>query len=302
MANRNVLMNAPSSVEDLRHAVQQHFAALSPRVQQVAELFLRDPQAVATEASRDLAQQLGLPASTLTRFAKVMGYSTFKEIQALCKQQYVNLPRDYLERLKHAQTSNHPLPLRPAMDLAHAVQQSLQLTALEISGNKLQEAATLLRDASEVWIHGVRRAYPVAAYLHYLLLKLGLRASMLDTQGGLLAPSLGRMHAGGVLLVVTYSPHASETESVLASALKHQVPTIAFSDPVPSAHAKDMRVLFEIREGEVVGFRSLATSMYVAQALAMQMAQYALGAEDKPSAAPRKRRIARVGEDHSRQS
>jgi DNA-binding MurR/RpiR family transcriptional regulator len=295
MANRNVLENAPSGVEDLRQAVQQHFAALSPRLQQVAELFLRDPQAVATESSRDLAQQLGLPASTLTRFAKVMGYSTFKEIQALCKQHYVNLPRDYLERLKHAQTSDHPMPPQPAMDLAHAVQQSLQLTALEISGNKLQEAAALLRGASEVWIHGIRRAYPVAAYLHYLLLKLGLRASLLDTHGGLLEPSLGRMHAGGVLLVVTYSPHASETETVLTSALKQQVPTIAFSDPVPSAHAKDMRVLFEIREGEVVGFRSLSTSMYVAQALAMQMAQDALGAENKPASAQRKRRVAQVG-------
>lgn len=293
MANRTVLMNAPSSVEDLRHAVQQHFAALSPRVQQVAELFLRDPQAVATESSRDLAQQLGLPASTLTRFAKVLGYPTFKEIQALCKQQYVNQPRDYLERIKRAQTSAHPLPPQPAMDLAHAVQQSLQLTALELSANKLQEAAALLRGASEVWIHGMRRAYPVAAYLHYLLLKLGLRASMLDTQGGLLEPSHARMHAGGVLLVVTYSPHAAETEAVLASARKQQVPTIAFSDPVPGAHTKDMRVLFEIREGEVVGFRSLATSMYVAQALAMQLAQDALGAETAPATAAPKRRVPR---------
>ncbi len=292
MANRNILTNAPSSVEELRQAVQAHFAALSPRLQQVAELFLRDPQALAIESSRDLAQVLGLPASTLTRFAKVMGYPTFKEIQALCKQQYVNLPRDYLERIKHAQATDHPLPPQPAMDLAHAVQQSLQLTAIEISANKLQDASTLLRGASEVWIHGIRRAYPVAAYLHYLLLKLGLRASLLDTQGGLLEPSLTRMHAGGVLLVVTYSPHAPETEAVLASALQQQVPTIAFSDPVPSAHAGHMRVLFEIREGEVLGFRALSTSMYVAQALAMQMAQDALGAQAQApvAASPRGKR------------
>ncbi len=102
MANRTILNNAPHSVEDLRQAIQQHYAALSPRLQQVAELLLRDPHAIAVESSRDLAQSLGLPPSTLTRFAKVMGYPTFKEIQALCKQQYVNLPRDYLDRIKHA--------------------------------------------------------------------------------------------------------------------------------------------------------------------------------------------------------
>lgn len=275
MANRTLLLSAPDTVEGLRQAIQKHYTALSPRLQQVAELLLRDPQAVATEASRDLALGLQLPASTLTRFAKVMGYTTFKQIQALCKQQYVNLPRDYLDRIKRQQPTDRLGAEQPALylDFAHAVQQSLQMTALELSQGKLREAASLLRGASEVWIHGMRRAYPVAAYLHYLLLKVGLRASLLDSAGGLLEPSLARLHAQGVLLVVTYSPHATETEQVLARARQLQVPVVAFSDPVPSPHAKDMRVLFAIREGEVMGFRALSTSMYVAQALAVQIAQ-----------------------------
>jgi len=289
MANRTVLNKAPGTVDALRQAAQQHYAALSPRLQQVAELLLRDPQAIATDSSRDLAQTLGLPPATLTRFAKVMGYATFKEIQALYKQQYVNLPRDYLERIKRAEASGPASTEQPALylDFAHAVQQSLQATALEISQSKLREAADLLRGAREVWIHGVRRAYPVALYLQYLLLKVGVPASQLDTSGGLLEPSLGRMHPQGVLLVVTYSPHAAETEQVLEKALQLQVPTIAFSDPVPSSHAKHMRVLFAIREGEVMGFRALSSSMYVAQALALQIAQDSLAAK-----APTRARVA----------
>jgi DNA-binding MurR/RpiR family transcriptional regulator len=295
MANRTILNTAPATVDGLRQAAQQHYAALSPRLQQVADLLLRDPQAVATESSRDLALGLGLAPSTLTRFAKAMGYATFKEIQALCKQQYVNRPRDYLERIQRAgatgaaEATGAAAAEQPALylDFAHAVQHSLQTTALEISADKLREAAGLLRDAREVWIHGVRRAYPVALYLQYLLLKVGLHASLLDTSGGLLEPSLARMHPQGVLLVVTYSPHAAETEQVLARALQRQVPTIAFSDPVPSSHAKDMRVLFAIREGEVMGFRALSSSMYVAQALALQIAQDSLAAK-----APTRARVA----------
>ena len=297
MANRNILTQAPASADALRQAAQQHYAALSPRLQQVADVLLRDPQAVATESSRELAHSLALPPSTLTRFAKAMGYATFKQIQALCKQQYVNLPRDYLERIKRTEAAGTaPLPHAPLyLDFAHAVQQSLQTTALEISPDKLREAATLLRGAQEVWIHGVRRAYPVATYLQYLLLKVGVRASLLDTAGGLLEPAVGRMHAQGVLLVVTYSPHAAETEQVLAKALQQQVPTIALSDPLPSSHAKHMRVLFAIREGEVMGFRALSSSMYLAQALAMQIAQDSIGAgaPARPGAALRVRRTAR---------
>lgn len=274
MANRIILTTAPSTIEELRQAMQMHFHALSPRLQQIADLLMRDPQAVATESSRDLALELGVPQSTLTRFAKVMGFPTFKKIQALCKEQYIQLPRDYLDRLKRNQSpdpSSEPSALH--LDFAQAVQQSLQMTALELSDDKLAAASQLLQSASEVWIHGVRRAYPVATYLQYLLLKVGIRASLLDNNGGLLEPSLGRLHSQGVLIVVTYSPHASETELVLTQAQRQGVRTIALSDPVPSQHAKDIDILFEVREGEVFGFRALSTSMYIAQSLAVHVAQ-----------------------------
>jgi len=293
MAHRTVLNQPPASVDALRQAAQQHYAALSPRLQQVADLLLRDPQAIATDSSRALAQALGLPPATLTRFAKAMGYATFKEIQALCRQQYVNQPRDYLERIKRAEGRGlaAPEPAALYLDLAHAVQQSLQTTAVEVSASKLREAAGLLRGARDVWVHGVRRAYPVALYLQYLLLKVGVAASQLDSSGGLLEPNLARMHPQGVLLVVSYSPHAAETEQVLEKALQLQVPTIALSDPVPSRHAKHMRVLFVIREGEVMGFRALASSMYVAQALALQIAQDRVaGAKPRTVRPPKPRR------------
>lgn len=275
MAHRIVLTRPPGSVDGLRQAMQVHYDELSPRLKQVAELLMREPQAVATGASRDLAAELGVPQSTLTRFAKVLGYATFKEVQTLFKAQYVDRPRDYLQRVKRARSAQSDAedqgPIH--LDIAHAAQDSLQLTALDVSEAKLQHAAALLRQAGEIWVHGVRRAHPVAVYLHYMLLKVGTRASLLDPGGGLLEPSLCRLHPRGVLLVVTYSPHASETDLVIEAAHRAGVPMIAFSDPLPSAHAKDMAVRFEIREGEVMGFRSLCASMYLAQALVVEMAQ-----------------------------
>ena len=286
MANRIVLTRAPDSIDGLRHAMQAHYDELSPRLKQVAELLMREPQAVATGSSRELAAELGVPQSTLTRFAKVLGYATFKELQTLFRTQYVDRPRDYLQRVKRGRPAGPDAPDHAPiyMDIAHAVQHSLQLTALEVSVARLQQAAALLRQASEVWVHGVRRAHPVAVYLHYLLLKVGARASLLDLGGGLLEPSLCRFHSRGVLLVVTYSPHAIETEQVIDAAYCAGVPMIAFSDPLPSAHAKDMAIRFEIREGEVMGFRSLCASMYLAQALVVEMAQEMI--ETPPELAP----------------
>jgi len=113
----------------------------------------------------------------------------------------------------------------------------------------------------------------VAAYLHYLLLKSGARASLLEGTGGFLKPSLARLHARGVLLVVTYSPHGQESEQTIEAARAVGTKMIALTDPMPSPYAKDMAVRFEIREGEVMGFRALSASMFLAQTLAVMLAK-----------------------------
>lgn len=262
-------------MEALRTATQQHQGKLSPRLAQVAELLLREPQMVASETSRELASRLHVPQSTLTRFAKVMGYPTFKEVQALLREHYVSRPRDYVERIRSAQTSDplHAASSNLLAELAGEVERSVHATALELPPERLRQTAALLRSASEIWVHGVRRAFPVAAYLHYLLLKVGMRCSMLDQSAGLLTPSLGRLHAGGVLLVVTFSPHAPETDQVIAAAQRSGVSTVTISDPLPHSHVKDSAIRFEIREGEILGFRSLSASMFVCQALVVEIAR-----------------------------
>ncbi len=275
MANRVLLTSAPATVEGLRAATQQHQGRLSPRLAQVAELLMREPQVVATETSRELAGRLEVPQSTLTRFAKVMGYPTFKEVQALLRGHYASRPRDYVERVRSAQATG-TLPASAsnlALELAREVEHSVHTTALELPPERLRQTAALLRGASEVWVHGVRRAFPVAAYLHYLLLKVGIRCSMLDQSAGLLTPSLGRLHPDGVLLAVTFSPHAPETDQVIAAAQRAGVTTVTISDPLPQSHARDIAIRFEIREGEILGFRSLSASMFVCQALVVEIAR-----------------------------
>ena len=48
MANRIVLTRAPDSIDGLRQPMQAHYDDLSPRLEQVAGLLMREPHAVAT--------------------------------------------------------------------------------------------------------------------------------------------------------------------------------------------------------------------------------------------------------------
>ena len=277
MANRVLLAESPSSINALQETIQLLFDAFSPRVQEVADLVMREPMRVATDAVTDLSALIDVPPSTFTRFAKVLGFDSFMQVQALYKTQYVDRPRDYLERIHQAKL--HPRSEVHALheDFAQANVEAIRMTALELNSTKLQTAVALLRDAQEIWIHGVRRAYPVAAYLHYLLLKSGARASVLECTGGFLKPSLARLHKKGVLVVVTYSPHGQESEQAMEAARSVGTPMIALTDAMPSPYAKDMAVRFEIREGEVMGFRALSASMYLAQTLGVMLAQELAG-------------------------
>ncbi|WP_372061135.1 hypothetical protein [Vibrio sp. 10N.261.51.F12] len=70
---------------------------------------------------------------------------------------------------------------------------------------------------------------------------------------------------------VTFAPYAVETSNVIESAHARGVPIVAIADNQMMAHGSKMDVCFEVEEGEVMGFRSLSSSMYLAQTLAVSL-------------------------------
>ncbi|PSU36354.1 MurR/RpiR family transcriptional regulator [Photobacterium lutimaris] len=264
----------PADLDTLRELIVKRYDSLSGRLQQVADFVMAQPMLVAVETMATIAEQANVPLSTLSRFSNAMGYSGFSSMQALFRDQYLNRPRDYIERVKKARATeevSQDSPMAIFQDFGQANIEAMEQLQMSVSPQKLERAVSLLDGAETIYIQGMRRAYPVAFYLWYALMKSDNNVVLLDDHGGMLAPMTRRMNDKDVLITVTFSPYAPETSSLIDTAFEKGVPIVAITDNQMTSQGSKMEVCFEVQEGEIMGFRSLSSSLYLAQTLAVSL-------------------------------
>ncbi|CAM4376010.1 MurR/RpiR family transcriptional regulator [Vibrio agarivorans] len=267
-------VGAPQDLDTLKELISKRYDGLSSRLQQVANFVTEQPMLVAVETMATIANQANVPLSTLSRFSNAMGFDGFSSMQALFREQYLNRPRDYKERVRKAREMEdvpQDAPQAIFQDFGHANIEALEQLQLSVSPQKLERAVSIMDKAKTIYIQGTRRAYPVAFYLWYALMKSDKDVVLLDDHGGMLSPLTRRMNEDDVLFAITYAPYAQETSELIDDACKKNVPIVCITDNQMTPHGSKMEVCFEVEEGELMGFRSLSASMYLAQTLAVSL-------------------------------
>ena len=116
----------------------------------------------------------------------------------------------------------------------------------------------MIRDADIVYIVGLRRSFPVAAYLAYALRHVdNKRACLIDGSAGMLAEQAGMLRKTDLLIATSFRPYAKETAEIVTRAREVGARIIAISDSRLSPIARDADIAFEIKDAEVRQFRSL---------------------------------------------
>ncbi|WP_338129773.1 MurR/RpiR family transcriptional regulator [Vibrio harveyi] len=270
----DVEVKAPADLDTLKELIAKRYDSLSGRLQQVADFVTDQPMLVAVETMATIAKQANVPLSTLSRFSNAMGFDGFTSMQVLFRDQYLNRPRDYKERVRKAREMEdvpHDSPQAIFQDFGHANIEALEQLQMSVSPQKLERAVALMDGAETIYIQGTRRAYPVAFYLWYALMKSDKSVVLLDDHGGMLSPLTRRMNEKDVLFAITFNPYAEETSQLIDDACKKNVPILCITDNQMTPHGSKMDVCFEVQEGELMGFRSLSSSMYLAQAIAVSL-------------------------------
>ncbi|MFB9886763.1 MurR/RpiR family transcriptional regulator [Balneatrix alpica] len=266
---------APNTLQSLQEAITQRHHDLSKRLQQVARFLLEHPNTVALETVAVIAEQAGVHPSTLVRFAAAFGYSGFSEMQQLFRHKLVEHSTSYSERVRLAKSqdasrgiSSHGI----LQEFVDANSLSLEHLPQMTAPANLDSAIDLLQQAQAVHVVGLRRSFAVASYLVYALRHIDRRVHMIDGNGGMLEEQASVLGKGDVLVAISYSPYAAETSGVVHRAHERGVPIIAITDSKLSPLVPLADVYFDIKEAEVRGFRSLTSSLCLAQSLAIGLA------------------------------
>lgn len=267
----------PENLTDLKELITSQHDKLSKRLRQVAEFVLDAPSEVAFGTVAVLSKSAGVHPSTWVRFANTFGFSGFSEMQKLFQQSLMEEAPSYQDRIRIAreQFGDHNSLTSPGALLAGFAQANsiaLEHLANTIDADDLNEAIQILANANAAHIVGVRRAFVVASYFAYALRHIDRRAYLVDGVGGMYKEQASSIGQQDVLIAVSFHPYAAETLTVAKAAAEKGVPLIVITDNVLSPLASIAEVSFVVKEAEIQSFRSLSSSLVLAQALSIGLA------------------------------
>ena len=264
-----------STQQQLEQLIEQRFATLSNRLQQVARYLLDHPDTVAFGTTATIAAGAGVHASALVRFANAFGFSGFSQMQQLFKNRLVQTGPDYQSRIA-AVKQDDSVPaaqagLKYLQQISLANERAMLQLTEELDPALLTQSCELLAQARIIHLQGARRAYPVASYASYLLSNTGLAVQLLDGVGYMQQAALNLVNAEDVMLAISFAPYAAETQLAISKAKAAGAKVIVITDSRLSPLAAQAEVSLLVREAEVHSFRSLNASMNLIQALVLAL-------------------------------
>jgi DNA-binding MurR/RpiR family transcriptional regulator len=263
-----------SGFELLRADLAAKRDQLSPRLRQIADYALRNPNDMALETIAVIAERAGVPRSSLIRFANAFGYDGFSAMQRVFRSQLVERTTDYAERirgLRRQDVANGPASVLDRLATAGigALEHLRGATPPEL----IERAVGLLAGAEAIHVIGQRRAFAVAAYLAYAFGQLGVRSHLLDGIGGMTLHQANLIGPRDVLVAASFSPYAPETLEVMRASHQRAIPILALTDGPLSPLLPLATVAFEIEDAELHGFRALSATMCLALTLTVRLGQ-----------------------------
>jgi DNA-binding MurR/RpiR family transcriptional regulator len=280
----------PQTAAELRDLILARYEGFSKRLQQVARYVLDHPDDVALETLTVIAERSGSQPSAIVRFAKALGFTGAGPIQRLLRDSLLasHTTLGYGERVRKfgagldGKVAAHGIGLL-LEEFADGDILSLQNLRDTIGPDDLAQAVGLLRKAQTVYIVGMRRSFPIAAYLAYSLPQVGKAAVFVDGVGGLGSQQLRAISSKDLLIAISYHAHAEETVAAHDAAIKAGAMVLSITDSLISPIAKGAAQTLLVRESEVRAFRSLSASICLAQTLVIGLAY-----EEERAGAPKR--------------
>lgn len=266
----------PATLEQMRQRLTTEHHTLSRRLKEVSHYIAANPQSIAIDTAAVVADKAGVHASTLVRFANHFEFNGFTELQKLYKEhlhQNYQTHGDYGARIRALQHNDeHPVtPEQLHNEFTEANILSLQQGRDRIDPQLLSNAVELMHAASTIHVCGVRRAFPVSMVFAYALGHLQVNCQAITGIGLMHDDQLRNIKSGDVLIAITFSPYAKATQSMIKTATEKnaQIILIADDNHCPSAALAD--IFFPVQDAEVRSFRSLTSTMCLAQTLCIAL-------------------------------
>lgn len=269
--------------------VQAQFERLSRQLKCIARYVEMHRDRLVLDGVQTTAEACGVQPSAVVRFAKHFGFSGYSELQALFRadaERQLAPNRGYQERIRGlivpgAQTLAAGQLAREV--IARSVD-SLQALQRQLPDDRFEAGVDLMVQAPAIWLAASRRAFPVGAYLAYALQHTGKSVHWLNGLGAMQQLELRALRPGDVMLAISFAPYAQETLDLAQAAVARGAKLLAITDSQLSPLATQASVVLVAQDGATFGFRSLTSTLALAQSLFLGLAYRLELAYEAPAA------------------
>lgn len=260
---------SPQDVAEFRERLAQ-LGDLPKRLRQCADHLGDNLDRIAVSTVAELAAGAGVPPSAMMRFCHVMGFGGFSDMQRLFRNAHAGGLPDYATRLRILKEGGADQPAALVAEFVESGRQSLENLAKTMDEAALAQAVRLLSGAEVLHLVGLRRSFPVAAYLAYVFENLAVPAVLHGGSGGLSAGAA--LRPNDAVLAISFAPYASETLDLVTIAKARGLRVVALSDSAHSPFARAADVVLTVSEVDFGAFRALSATLALALGLAVSVA------------------------------
>jgi len=265
------------TVEELLDRISEEYKNLSKTLKVIALHIEKHRDRLGLQGIQSLAMECDVQPSAVVRFAKHFGFSGFAEMQRIFRdglERQITPGGTYTYRMRELieSGSGSLSPIHIAREYLTGSMGGMQELRDGLQASSFESAVDLLANADTIWIAGSRRSFPVAVYLEYALQHTDRRIGLISALGSMHLGQMNSVRQGDVMIAISYAPYADETLKVVEAALQRGVHLIAITDSTMGPLARDAHASLVVHESSTFGFRSLSSTMALAQSLFIALA------------------------------
>ncbi|HEV7813793.1 MAG TPA: MurR/RpiR family transcriptional regulator [Janthinobacterium sp.] len=265
------------SVDQLMQQIADEYESLSRQLKVIAKYIEQHKASLMLEKISDIAVECDVQPSAIVRFAKRFGFSGFSDMQEVFRLAYAENAKaapNYQQRIRKliASRDNRLHSGDMAREFIGASRTGLDELAEKLDDAQLEAAVTLLQKADNIYVVGVRRAFPVASYLAYALQNTNKRVHLVSGLGGTYRQQMRSVRERDVVVAISFAPYGKETQYCARVGHHQRARLLVIGDSALSPLARLADALLTVTEGSAFAFRSLTSTICLCQALFIALA------------------------------
>jgi len=214
--------------------IQERYDRLSPAEQKLARLILERKDDILTYSATEMAELAQVSKATAARLFKSLGYADFNEVREQSREE-----RNRTEPYRYSLSSEAERHFGKSIG-AHLELEITNLTRTfeELSSDRLQQAAGLVKEAPKVWFLGLGPEEGIARLGRLLMSRLRHDVMQIGLHQASWAEDLAMTGPRDALVVISLKPRPRVLRPILEYARTTRVNIIMITDQISTLWAQ----------------------------------------------------------------